>query len=182
MSYKIAVLGQMRAGKDTVAEILKEKELFIELKFSDGISAIIRTYFPEAEQFGKPRQHYQHIGQSLRQLDEDVWINRLDKKLKALSTERSVIVTDVRQENEVKYLKEQGFTLIKVIADDSVRIQRIEAEGDVFNPSMFEHETEQGILQYDCDFLINNSGSFTELQEQVDSIWAAIIGGNEDVR
>lgn len=179
MAYRIAILGQMRAGKDTVAEILKEKQYFLELKFSDGISAIIRTYFPDAEQFGKPRQHYQHIGQSLRQLDEDVWINRLDSRLKALSSEHSIIVTDVRQGNEVRYLKEQGFTLIKVIADDSIRIQRIEAEGDVFSPSMFEHETEQGILHHDCDFLINNSGSFTELQEQIDSIWAEITGGAE---
>ena len=176
MGQRIAVLGQMRAGKDTVAELFKEKQEFIEMKFSDGISAIIRTYFPDALEFGKPRQHYQHIGQSLRLLDEDVWINRLDKRLQSMSAEHSVIVTDVRQENEVKYLKEQGFTIVKVVAEDSVRIQRIEAEGDVFSPAMFEHETEQGILKYDCDFLINNSGTYPELQEQVDNIWTVITG------
>ncbi|MGV2685420.1 hypothetical protein GNF82_13610 [Clostridium perfringens] len=62
---------KMRSGKDTFAG------WFIEIgakkfTFASGIVEIIDKYFPLAKVNGKPRLHYQHIGQALRQLDNDV--------------------------------------------------------------------------------------------------------------
>lgn len=176
---KIAVMGQMRAGKDTVAKLLMQQHKFIELKFSDGITDIIRQFYPDAWQLGKPRHYYQQIGQSLRELDRDVWVKHLGRRLDMLSPVNDVIVTDVRQQNEVEFLQEQGFILIKVVADEAVRLQRIAAEGDSFNEELMQHETELAVNGFYCDFLIDNSGSYEQLEQKVNSIWQEITGGAE---
>ncbi len=174
---KIAVMGQMRAGKDTVAKLLMQQHNFIELKFSDGITDIIRQFYPDAWQLGKPRHYYQQIGQSLRQLDKDVWVKHLGRRLDRLSPVNDVIVTDVRQQNEVEFLQEQGFILIKVVADEAARLQRIAAEGDSFTEELMQHETELAVNGFYCDFLIDNSGSYEQLEQKVNSIWQEITGG-----
>ena len=78
---KVALFGKIRSGKDTVGKILIEEYGFQRVAFGDGIGEIIEKYFPEALEGGKPRKHYQHIGQQLRVLNQDVWINYLLKKV-----------------------------------------------------------------------------------------------------
>lgn len=174
---KIAIMGQMRAGKDTVAELIQQHAEFETFRFAEGIRAIIDSYFPEVAQ-GKSRQHYQVIGQSLRQLNPDVWVNALDSQIKIHNYRwlDNLLITDVRQQNEVDYCKANGFILIKVVADTSVRLQRIKDSGDSFEPEQLEHETEQGIDNMHCDYLINNSGSREELQQKVIAIMEVLAG------
>lgn len=159
---RIAVLGKMRSGKDSFARIFI-KSGFTELKFSDGITEIIGAYFPEALNSGKPRKHYQHIGQHLRELNEDVWVNNLARELLTYPVDEDIIITDVRQSNEVNWLIDNGFIIIKIVASDEIRKARIAAAGDNFDESMFNHETEQGIDEMPFHYLISNEGSLGDL-------------------
>ena len=122
MTIKIALMGHARSGKDTFAKPLitgnsDELPLLTEIKFASPISSIIEEYFPEQE--GKPRELYQKIGQSMREIDPDVWVNYLDEMYHwwehhSGNLTKGVIITDVRQPNEWQWCREHGFTIVKI--------------------------------------------------------------------
>ena len=184
---KIAIFGKMRSGKNTVADILMEEYGFNQFAFGDGIGAIIDEYFPDARKSGKPREHYQHIGQQLRVLDEDVWVNcllrrvklseRLHRNLVGMGTkegEYKVVVTDGRQLNEAKKLKEAGYLIIKVTAPEEIRIERMKASGDNFTKEQLNHETELQVDLIESDIEIFNDGTPEELENMVKSIMRGV--------
>ena len=174
---RIAITGTMRSGKDTVADILQEQSEtgFTVYRFADGITDIIQQYFPLAAQSGKPRQHYQVIGQSLRQLDENVWVKALHRKRQYVPLYENQLITDLRQPNEVMYCKQHGFKVIKVVADETVRQQRAELAGDVWDCSSMQHPTEIAVESIAPDYLIENNGSMDELVAKVTAVYQQIL-------
>ena len=74
-SYRIALVGCMRSGKDTAGKYLAEKLNATLSSFGEGIEDVIRDYFPEVKKGEKPRKHYQVIGQAFRKLNQDIWID-----------------------------------------------------------------------------------------------------------
>lgn len=163
---KIALFGKMRSGKNTVADILIKDYQFTEFAFATGIGNIIKEYFPEELVKGKPRYHYQHIGQELRKLNQDVWINYLLKAVNE-SGAGSVVVTDGRQYNEAKRLREEGYVIVKVESPEDLRIQRIKDSGDVFIPEQLNHETELAVDKIEADYTIINDKSLAYLENEV---------------
>lgn len=173
VQIKIGLLGEMRAGKDTVAEIIVEElgqrntDLYA---FSSGIHDVIKRYLPGEYDKGKPREALQRIGQLFREFDPDVWVNNLLLSADLVVSEitnSNVIVTDVRQPNEAKRLKEEGYTIIKVTADTDVRTARAAKAGDNFSAEMLTHETEQLVNECEFDVEINNSGTLEDLRGRV---------------
>lgn len=178
---KIALFGKMRSGKDTVGKMLIEEEGFKRFAFATGIGQIIEEYFPEAVAEGKkPRKHYQHIGQQLRQLNEDVWINYLLKEIDEAGA-GFVVVTDGRQYNEAQRLRENGFTIIKVEAPDELRIKRIEAAGDQFTPDLFTHETELQVDLIEADYTIVNDSDLKSLRDKLQITLADMFSKQQDI-
>src|SRR5699024_10208974 len=117
----IAITGEIRSGKDTVAEGISN--VFVQVKklyFAEEIERIIRIYFLEAfEGNKKPRKYYQKIGQFMRSINPEVWVNQVDEKYRYLQSigVTDFICTDLRQFNEYEWLKSEGFLVIKVEAD-----------------------------------------------------------------
>lgn len=188
MTVKIGIIGAMRAGKDTFAEPLLYSKSMYHLRFADGIQEIITAFFPEVDSGkGKPREHYQHIGQSLRQLNPDVWVNSLEQEyinilrmLHILEDNTSgIIITDVRQPNEVEWCRRNGFKLVKLISPSEVRRQRIIYCGDVFDEEQFRHETESYIDTIDADYIINSLCSKEELQKRAVELYEKLAKQEE---
>lgn len=68
---KIGLVGKMRSGKDTVADILETKG-FVNYKFSQGIKDV-KNLLDYNKKDGKDRKMLQNLGQGLRQIvGEDV--------------------------------------------------------------------------------------------------------------
>lgn len=172
---KVALVGKMRSGKDTVAKYLMDDYGFKKFYFAKGIEEIILKYFPNAFDNGKPRQYYQHIGQQLRVLDQDVWINYLLNEVEILKDPINIVVTDMRQVNEAERLKKEGFTIIKVVADEKIRIDRILKSGDKFNAEDLHHETELQVDLINADITVVNNGTIEELKKEVQNIIKKII-------
>ncbi|PFB17040.1 hypothetical protein CN399_08775 [Bacillus cereus] len=166
---KIALVGKMRSGKDTVAKFFIDNEDANQIAFGDEIKKIARRYFPEIVAKGKPRKLYQVLGQEMRKIDPDVWVKALDRTLTNLMGygETSFVISDVRQLNEYHYLKEMGFTVIKVEADDELRKERIYQSGDLFEPEHFYHETETTVDDIPCDYLVTNNTTLADLYDQI---------------
>ncbi len=175
MAMKIAVAGEIRSGKDTVSNYIRNKIPFMErLYFAQGIEEVIRSYFPEAwDENNKPRKHYQDVGQLMRSINPDVWINRLNREKQYFEEYygiESFIVTDLRQLNEYSWLKEQGFTVLKVETAPEVRLERIKKSGDVFNMQDLLHPVEREIASLPYDYLLTNNDTLDALFLQVDFV------------
>lgn len=178
MSIKIAVTGEIRSGKDTVCNYIgntiTEHGAYVGiLYFAEGIEQIIEDYFPEAfEGNKKPRKYYQEIGQGMRKINPDVWVTYLENNYKTMlkSGFKNILVTDLRQQNEYDWLKQNGFTVIKVEAEPEVRIERAKASGDKFEMQDLLHETEQQIKNLKYDYLITNNTTLEDLYKQVDYV------------
>jgi dephospho-CoA kinase len=176
---RLAIVGKMRSGKDTFAKYFTDLYEFKSLAFGNGITDVITRYFPEAFITSeKPREHYLKIGQSFRELDPDIWVEILADRLweieeyKGLDTD--VIVTDCRQHNEYAWLKAKGFTIIKVEAEDEVRIERMAEKGEPFNPAQFYHDTEMATDTIPYDYLVTNNGPLGELIEQAEWVYREV--------
>lgn len=173
---KVAITGKIRSGKDTFGSFFLEKGLK-EFKFGDGIREIIEKYYPGTMERGKPRRHYQHIGQQLRVLDNDVWVNYTLGNIRRYCTlypslaESGIIVTDMRQPNEADRLRAEGFTIIKVEAEEATRIERMRKAGDQFTLETLTHETELNVDRIAADIVINNNGSKKDLYLMFCQVW-----------
>ena len=172
---KIAVCGRMRSGKDTLANRLVEEYGFKEFKFSLGINEIINKYFPEhAFSEERPRKHQQFIGQGMRQLDKDVWVNYtlsyVEEYLAEHGDNADVVISDLRQENEARILRQNGFTIVNVYAFDDIRLQRIIDAGDVFAEETFCHETEISVDDIASDLWVENNETLDEFKCTVDNL------------
>ncbi|MGE6629647.1 hypothetical protein [Bacillus sp. NPDC077027] len=181
---KIGILGEMRAGKDTVKELLTHELNKLsfgtwEFQFSTGIHWIIKTFMPHLYDEGKPREALQYIGEVMRKFDPDVWINYLFQttlfRFANRTRKTNMIVSDVRQPNEVKRLKEEGFIIIKVIAPYEVRVERARSAGDSFNKDSFNHETEKIVHSCEFDYVIENAGSIDELEKSITALLGKVI-------
>lgn len=177
---KVALFGKIRSGKDTVGKILIKEYGFQRFAFGDGIGEIIDKYFPEARVYGKPRKHYQHIGQKLRELNPNVWINYLlqtvwesGRASRVSGDEFNVVITDGRQLNEAEKMKKEGYLIIKVTTPDELRVERMKALGDIFEPEDLQHETELQVDLIQPDVEIINDGSLEDLKDRVQAVLRA---------
>lgn len=177
MTVKIGIIGAMRSGKDTFAEPLIEQKHLQELKFATGITDILEVYFPSKLTGGKPRELYQHIGQFMRSVDPDVWVNNLDREYQWWQKygRSDFIITDVRQPNEVKWCRDNGFALVRINTPDEIRKQRIIDCGDQFESEQFYHETEQHINEYTVDYEIDGNCSKEELQQKAVELYEQLL-------
>ena len=123
----------------------------------------------------------------MRQLDPDVWVNSLEQDyiniLRVLhileDSTSGIIITDVRQPNEVEWCRRNGFKLVKLICPSEVRRQRIIDCGDVFDEEQFRHETESYIGSIDADYIINSLCSKEELQKRAVELYEKLVKQEE---
>nr|WP_274377574.1 AAA family ATPase [Desulfotruncus arcticus] len=167
---KIALTGRMRSGKDTVAQYLADIHNFQSFAFADGIRKVCALAFPGMLTQGrKPRKLYQGLGQDLRKYDPEVWIKYTFNEIEA-ARNKSVIITDMRQPNEYRALRNKGFSIVRVNASHATRLERMRAVGDEFEPADLDHETERHINTFVTDFELWNEGSVEELEIQAEQM------------
>lgn len=117
--------------------------------------------FPKA----KDRKFLQWVGTEwARNIDPDVWVRVVEKKIRDWDQEviePSIIITDVRFPNEAKMLKDNGFTLVRILRDDKdANVDR-------------KHASENSLLTYDgWDHIIENNGTLEEFYEELDGLVA----------
>ncbi|MGD6876958.1 AAA family ATPase [Bacillus infantis] len=164
---KIALLGKMRSGKDTVAEYGINTYGLYKFAFGDELKRYYHELFGYSE--GKPREGYQWFGQITRQREPDIWVRKCFESIEN-SGLKDIIITDLRQPNEFERCKKEGFIMVKVHCDDQLRIQRILEKNDKFDKKDLHHETEMHIDTFEPDYIIENNGSLEHLYRQLDEI------------
>ncbi|MCU5554846.1 AAA family ATPase [Bacillus cereus] len=168
----IGIAGKMRTGKDTIARLMSKdrRGSFQRGAYADELKVHVDRKYGKQEG-GKRRALLQKEGQDERKKDSRVWIDKLNKKIEALrKVGKNVVVTDLRQLDELEDLRSQGAYIIRVNVDDEIRKQRILDAGDEFKEEDFYHETEIMIDQMEVDYEIYNNSGLIQLVQQLDTI------------
>jgi len=162
----IGITGKKNSGKDTVADYLVRKYKFVKMAFASPVKEICRSLFDLSEkqlndQYEKekidprwgysPRQLFQKLGTDWcrDQIDHDIWIYHLNKQFRDSD---NIVISDVRFENERKWILENGGVIWRVIRDCD---------------NHDTHVSEQ-LEMIDGDVIIDNNYDKIELFDQVD--------------
>ncbi|MED3182030.1 AAA family ATPase [Bacillus thuringiensis] len=172
----IGIAGKMRTGKDTIARLMAKdrRGKFQRGAYADRLKEYVDSRYGKQEG-GKRRALLQYVGQEARKANPLVWVEELQPKIDFLrSTGHNVVITDVRQQNEIDSLRAQGAYIVRVNVSDEIRKQRIIDAGDEFKEEDFYHETETAIDTFEVDYEINNEGGLIQLVQQLDAILLSI--------
>src|SRR5699024_9811199 len=133
--------------------------------------------------YRKPRRRYQIFGQLLRQIDPDVWIRQVEQSMHVWENMRyvkGIEVSDARQPNEIEWARNNGFTIIRVTADDQTRLQRAQEADHHYTMKDLGHETEKHIDSFSVDYDVINDGTVDELRRKIDAIVSELLYDGKD--
>ena len=177
---KIGLCGKMRSGKDSIGDYLFfEKGFELPLAFGDSLKYYAHQIFPDVPKEPKPRALYQFMN-VMRDYDPDVWVKHLAQKVAMAENDRrttGIVVTDARQPNEVDWLRENGFVIVKVEADEATRIERIQVQGETVVEEALRHKTELFVDEIEADYTMPNLDTLSELHAKVDALLAELVKG-----
>ena len=171
----IMINGRGGSGKSEIAKYLVENYGYKEIVLAEPIYEIAEKYFNMEI---KDRELLQDIGQKLREIDENIWVNYL---IKSLDENQLYALSDVRQSNEYDAFFEEGFIPIKVYADLDKRINRIEKRDGIVIDDEYISRLENNNAEIGADdkeyyYTIDNNGTIDELYEGVDTVVKGIEG------
>lgn len=175
----IALVGKTRSGKDQVYQILAQKGLHVQrVAFGDAMKEKFYELFPQYVGLPKPTGQIIHFGQSMRVIDEDVWIKLALNAIRVHAVlydqygiePPSYVFTDVRQANELKAVKQLGAVVVKVEASPEVRVRRMRILGETPTQEVLHANTETDLDSFDYDYLIKNNGTHGELETAIDNL------------
>lgn len=169
------MVGAKRSGKDSVGRILVDDYMADRHSFADNIRDILLEINPliddsnpslrlphnyrvsdvvdrfgweTAKQYPEVRRLLQELGTRMRRIDPNLWVTPVRRSI-LLSSNPLHVVTDVRFENEVAAVKEDGGFIV-----------RVTRPGLVNNDS---HPSEQLYRTIEPDYEIINDGSLEDL-------------------
>ncbi len=129
---RIAICGPMASGKTYLADALNQELGYTKFSLATGVKDLGRDVFLME---GKDRKLLQQIGMKMREIETDVWINLLMRKVVTAQQdlndmfgshlEMRVVVDDCRFINEVGAFKAAGYKIIRIHIDDDLQIKRL---------------------------------------------------------
>lgn len=189
----VGLVGHAGSGKDTVAYYLTNAHGYKRLAFAESMKyyyGIQKGYKGTRDEViaqvnaNKNREELISFGMSWRDIDEDIWVKELDRRVKRVERFYAdlgfplprFVITDVRFDNELDLIRHKYHgIIIKVSAPLDVRLERMKRRGDVVRDLAFmNHESEQLADKITPDFIVDNSGSLADLACQMADIMQRI--------
>lgn len=170
MKHNICFIGKAGSGKSTAAEFL-EGAGYTRLSFAQPLKDIAAQIWGEDAR--KDRTKLIGLGSAVRRIDPDAWANLL---LRSISPppgieypDLGIVIDDCRFENEYWALKAEGFKFIRIIADEDVRLRRLQANGKPITVEQMQSASECELDHVVPDYNIQNNGDY-------DTFLAAVAG------
>lgn len=141
--YIIGITGPAGSGKSTLANEFSSILHIPSFSFSTPIKKMLKQIGVEK---GDPR--FRHHAQTLgtewgrKLISEGIWISLLESRLSRIAVP-AVVIDDVRFENEAEFVRRHGIL---------IHIRRPAMEKILES----DHSSEQGVLRFDDDILVNN--------------------------
>jgi hypothetical protein len=174
----IGITGRKRHGKDTLGDYLVKHHGYTKIGFADALKEACRHIFgfnddqlygdlkEVDDEFWKtsPRKVLQYVGTDLFRdqianimpdVKSDIWIKVVENKI-LQNPDKRYVITDVRFENELEFLKKHNALTIKVQRDTLTNID--------------SHVSESYIDQLETKYKILNNGTLEELYQKLDNV------------
>lgn len=124
----LAFVGRAGAGKTTCARYVERQHGYKPVSFAGKLKAVARDIWGPQALTDRPK--LQGLGNKLREVDPEVWLNIALREIDSLdSSGERVVVDDCRFPNEAEALMQRGFVFIRVTAPEQDRITRLQLIG-----------------------------------------------------
>jgi len=178
----IGLTGRAQSGKDSVADYLEVQHGFFRVAFADPIKEALHAAFWEDMDEGDKEAAIDWIGKSRRELmqtlgtewgrqiiGEDIWIRRMERLMGAdvEHTDTAVVISDVRFENEARWIRERGGKVWLIKRPDATPVR--------------QHSSEDGIPEELLNGIINNVGTLAELHTKVNAALLISLHGIPEI-
>lgn len=197
MKSNIALIGKMHEGKSSVATILEEDYGYARWAFAGpvkelGDKALTQIIDPELRNMtgktfnptkAKNRPMYQLVGARGRAYNLDIWVQKLAQQFLRLGGPSGIVIDDMRYLNEAAWAHISGFTLVRVVRPEEIRLASIRSafQTDYGRPphdweevAMLNHESETEVDSIVWDLRIDNDADIQHLRDQVATILAGL--------
>lgn len=167
----LALIGKAGAGKDTVAEVLRELyPVYHRVAFADKLKDVAADIWGESAR--TDRDKLQKLGVAVREIDPDAWVTAALGIGNQLRTADGgpIVVTDVRFPNEVRACIRYGLVTVRIIADRGTRLNRLRSNGKLQDEAQLDHISETALDGYTADYSVLNMDTREELGERLGSI------------
>ena len=195
----IGLVGFIGSGKGTVGDILEQKG-FIKDSFAkplkdacavmfgwsrellEGDTEMSRKWREEpdsywSEKFGReftPREALQKMGTEAGRevFHKDIWVISLLNRAKG----KDVVVTDVRFQNEIQYIQDNGGIVIRVKRGENpdwfplLEKIKLETERAKFMQHEHIHKSEWDWVGCEFDYTVGNNGTIQDLGKDVERV------------
>lgn len=176
----ICISGKARSGKDTIGGMIKETlegegHSVLVAHYADLVKYICKQFFGwNGLKDEQGRAILQYVGTDVvRAQNQNYWVDFIVDILNLFHDEWDyVIIPDTRFPNEIERLKERGFDVI------SVRINRSGFDNGLTQEQK-NHPSETSLDNATFDFIIDNSGSVSELEEKIYKFVEGNINGTQ---
>ena len=119
--HKIGIIGKMASGKTTLAlEFQRQIPGLKRFSFGQKVKDIAIDLFGMTD---KNRELLQSIGTKMREINPDVWVHYISKKIE---NESRVIIDDIRYLNELEFLLKNDFTIYYLDIDTALQRERLQ--------------------------------------------------------
>ena len=119
---KIAITGKMCSGKTTLSNYLCQLEPRFQIfSFGKKVKEVASDLF-NMDPLVKDRSLLTSVGQKMREIDSDVWVNYIMKQTEGINY---CLIDDLRYQNEYEELIKNNWKIIQLEVSDELQEQRI---------------------------------------------------------
>lgn len=168
---RVAFCGPAGTGKSTAAKYLLKKFGGSLLSFASPLKLLAYQLGWDGKKDERGRKFLQQLGMTVREYDEDYWLNALLDRIGGLQDYDNYFVDDLRFPNEYEGLKLNGFLIV-----------RLEPRGFDLSGSWRSDASEVSLPKWMCDHRIDSEkNQILAFQRALDSMaWTYFRSEVED--
>lgn len=160
---RFALIGRRGVGKSQVAALIQDKTGLPVIKTGAICRQIAMLLFGEDS-----KASTQRLDDALTTLDPSIF---LLAALRSAPTTAGFLVDSLRFRSDVDIARSYGCVLVRVVAEDHLRAERLRSRGQRYNPSCDGlHRSEIELDRLETDDEIINDASLVELARSVDDL------------
>ncbi|PCH69245.1 MAG: hypothetical protein COC12_09360 [Rhodobacteraceae bacterium] len=160
---RFALIGKSGVGKSTVAMLLKLHYGAHRVSTGQICRKIAHLLFGN-----EAKESTQRIDDALTQIDPSIFLNAA---LLSAPIDQSICVDSLRFKSDMAKARQSGFTIVRIVAAESTRLQRLSDRGQEFDPAVEGlHRSETELDQAQVDHTITNDGNIAALETVVSKL------------